>query len=358
MCRQASSFRWTASSRATASGDEPPARQCVDMVFADPPYNLQLGGDLNRPDGSHVDAVDDHWDQFDSFAAYDEFTREWLTEARRVLKPNGALWVIGSYHNIFRVGATAAGPGVLDPQRHRLAQVQPDAELQGHAFHQRARDADLGEQGREGPLHFNYRAMKTLNDELQMRSRLGDADLRRAGAAQGGRPQGAPDAEARGAALPRAAGQHEARRRRARSVLRHRHDRRGGEAAGRRWIGCEREKPHTRRSRTERIETTLPLDESALQTMPASASSRGWRSGSWSKPDWSARDRPYDPSADGGDRARGRIDRSPKDMRLDPHGRRGPAGCASCNGWTFWHVEQAGSSQPIDSLRQQHLSAL
>lgn len=77
----------------------------VDLVFADPPYNLQLGGDLNRPDGSHVDAVTDHWDQFDSMAAYDKFTREWLTEARRVLKPDGALWVIGSYHNIFRVGA-------------------------------------------------------------------------------------------------------------------------------------------------------------------------------------------------------------------------------------------------------------
>ena len=76
----------------------------VDMVFADPPYNLQLGGDLARPDGSHVDAVTDDWDKFDSFATYDRFTREWLTEARRVLKPDGSLWVIGSYHNIFRVG--------------------------------------------------------------------------------------------------------------------------------------------------------------------------------------------------------------------------------------------------------------
>ena len=68
----------------------------VDLVFADPPYNLQLGGDLNRPDGSHVDAVTDHWDQFDSMAVYDKFTREWLTEARRVLKPDGGLWQSGS----------------------------------------------------------------------------------------------------------------------------------------------------------------------------------------------------------------------------------------------------------------------
>src|SRR6201993_501387 len=76
----------------------------VDLVFADPPYNLQLGGDLLRPDNSKVDAVDDHWDQFASFEAYDAFTREWLSQARRVLKDDGALWVIGSYHNIFRVG--------------------------------------------------------------------------------------------------------------------------------------------------------------------------------------------------------------------------------------------------------------
>ena len=78
----------------------------VDLVFADPPYNLQLAGNLTRPDQSRVDAVDDDWDKFDSFADYDRFTRAWLSECRRVLKPNGALWVIGSYHNIFRVGST------------------------------------------------------------------------------------------------------------------------------------------------------------------------------------------------------------------------------------------------------------
>ncbi|MGH6955479.1 MAG: DNA methyltransferase, partial [Caulobacteraceae bacterium] len=77
----------------------------VDLVFADPPYNLQLGGDLLRPDNSKVDAVDDDWDRFASFEAYDRFTREWLAAARRVLKDDGALWVIGSYHNIFSVGA-------------------------------------------------------------------------------------------------------------------------------------------------------------------------------------------------------------------------------------------------------------
>src|SRR5438270_7968653 len=78
---------------------------CVDMIFADPPYNLQLGGDLFRPEGSRVDAVDDDWDKFESLAAYDGFTRGWLEQARRILKDDGTIWVIGSYHNIYRVGA-------------------------------------------------------------------------------------------------------------------------------------------------------------------------------------------------------------------------------------------------------------
>src|SRR3982750_2035373 len=78
----------------------------VDLIFADPPYNLQLEQALTRPDQSKVDAVDDDWDTFESFAHYDIFPRAWLTAARRLLKPDGALWVIGSYHNIFRVGAT------------------------------------------------------------------------------------------------------------------------------------------------------------------------------------------------------------------------------------------------------------
>ncbi|MGH6781938.1 MAG: DNA-methyltransferase, partial [Sphingomonadaceae bacterium] len=83
----------------------------IDMIFADPPYNLQLGGDLYRPDGSQVDAVDDDWDKFDTFAAYDKFTKAWLKEARRILKDDGTLWVIGSYHNIFRVGAAVQDEG-------------------------------------------------------------------------------------------------------------------------------------------------------------------------------------------------------------------------------------------------------
>ena len=102
---------------------------CIDMVFADPPYNLQLGGDLFRPEGGLVDAVNDEWDKFDTFQTYDDFTRAWLKEARRILKPNGTL--VGDrqlpQHLPGRRGA--AGCGLLDPQRHHLAQVQPDAQL-------------------------------------------------------------------------------------------------------------------------------------------------------------------------------------------------------------------------------------
>ncbi len=110
--------------------------QSVDLVFADPPYNLQLQGDLKRPDNSRVDAVDDDWDKFASFSAYDDFTRAWIAACRRVMKPTATLWVIGSYHNIFRVGTVLQDIGLLDPQRHRLAQIQPDAEFPRPPLHQ------------------------------------------------------------------------------------------------------------------------------------------------------------------------------------------------------------------------------
>ena len=109
----------------------------VDLVFADPPYNLQLEGALTRPDQSLVDAVDDAWDKFADFADYDSFTRAWLAAARRVMKPTATIVVIGSYHNIFRVGAIMQDLGDVDSQRHRLAQGQSDAEFSRPTVHQR-----------------------------------------------------------------------------------------------------------------------------------------------------------------------------------------------------------------------------
>ena len=146
----------------------------IDMIFADPPYNLQLGGDLARPDGSHVDAVTDAWDKFDSFAVYDQFTRDWLTEARRLLKPDGSIWVIGSYHNIFRVGAILQDLGfwILNDIVWRKANPMPN--FKGTRFTNAHETLIWASRSEKSKYTFNYRAMKTLNDELQAPKSLRD----------------------------------------------------------------------------------------------------------------------------------------------------------------------------------------
>src|SRR6185437_3725136 len=143
---------------------------CADLVFADPPYNLQLQGDLHRPDNSKVDAVDDHWDQFSSFAEYDKFTREWLTAARRVLKDDGALWVIGSYHNIFRVGAILQDLGFWILNDVVWLKSNPMPNFKGRRFTNAHDTLIWAAKSAETRYKFNYHAMKGLNDDLQMRS--------------------------------------------------------------------------------------------------------------------------------------------------------------------------------------------
>jgi modification methylase len=142
----------------------------VDLIFADPPYNLQLGGDLLRPDNSKVDAVDDHWDQFASFAAYDAFTRQWLAAARRVLKDDGAIWVIGSYHNIFRVGVAVQDLGfwVLNDVVWRKANPMPN--FKGARFTNAHETLIWAGKSAKSRYTFNYDAMKAFNDDTQMRS--------------------------------------------------------------------------------------------------------------------------------------------------------------------------------------------
>ncbi|WP_312784585.1 site-specific DNA-methyltransferase [Brevundimonas sp.] len=143
----------------------------VDMVFADPPYNLQLGGDLLRPDNSKVDAVDDEWDKFDSFAAYDAFTRAWLGECRRVLKDEGSLWVIGSYHNIFRLGSAMQDLGfwVLNDIIWRKSNPMPN--FKGTRFTNAHETLIWAAKSREQKRYtFNYDALKAFNEDTQMRS--------------------------------------------------------------------------------------------------------------------------------------------------------------------------------------------
>jgi modification methylase len=142
----------------------------IDLIFADPPYNLQLRGDLHRPDNSQVDAVDDAWDSFASFATYDRFTRDWLAAARRILKPTGAIWVIGSYHNIFRVGAALqdAGYWILNDVVWRKSNPMPN--FRGKRF-TNAHETMIWASKEEGAKYtFNYEALKSLNDGIQMRS--------------------------------------------------------------------------------------------------------------------------------------------------------------------------------------------
>ena len=142
----------------------------IDLIFADPPYNLQLKGDLHRPDNSKVDAVDDEWDQFSSFAAYDKFTREWLAAARRLLKPNGAIWVIGSYHNIFRMGAELQNQGfwILNDVVWRKSNPMPN--FRGKRFTNAHETMIWASKEEGGKYTFNYEALKALNEGIQMRS--------------------------------------------------------------------------------------------------------------------------------------------------------------------------------------------
>ena len=179
----------------------------IDLVFADPPYNLQLDRELLRPNNTVVDGVDDDWDQFESFAAYDRFCRAWLGECRRVLKPHGAIWVIGSYHNIFRLGTALQDLGYWMLNDIVWRKTNPMPNFRGTRFTNAHETLIWASRSREARYTFNYDAMKASNDDLQMRSDwlfpicAGPERLK-----DGNGQEGASDAKARGAALPSPAG--------------------------------------------------------------------------------------------------------------------------------------------------------
>jgi DNA modification methylase len=143
----------------------------IDLIFADPPYNLQLNSQLYRPDNSAVDAVDDHWDQFESFKEYDDFTRTWLTSARRILKDNGTIWVIGSYHNIYRVGAILMDIGYWILNDVVWIKSNPMPNMKGTRFCN-AQETMLWakKSANQKTYTFHYRESKAGNEDLQMRS--------------------------------------------------------------------------------------------------------------------------------------------------------------------------------------------
>ena len=142
----------------------------VDLIFADPPYNLQLQQELWRPNMTKVDAVDDDWDKFGGFAEYDHFTRAWLSACRRVLKDTGTIWVIGSYHNIYRVGAILMDLGYWILNDVVWVKTNPMPNFRGVRF-TNAHETLIWAQKIKGARYtFNHHAMKALNDDLQMRS--------------------------------------------------------------------------------------------------------------------------------------------------------------------------------------------
>jgi modification methylase len=331
---------------------------CIDMVFADPPYNLQLGGDLFRPEGGRVDAVDNDWDKFDTFAAYDKFTKEWLAEARRILKPNGSIWVIGSYHNIFRVGTAIQDEGfwILNDVIWRKSNPMPN--FKGTRFTNAHETLIWASKSEKARYTFNYRAMKTLNDELQMRSDWefpicgGQERLKRNGTKA--HPTQKPEAllyrillactkpgdvvldpffgtGTTGAVAKR--------------LKRH-------------WIGVEREDVYIDVAK-ERIAAALPLDESAVTTMQSPTAAPRVAFGTlietgYLKPGvklydtkrrWAATVRADGSLAVGTDN--GSIHKLGATLQNAP----------SCNGWTFWHYEDEKGLRPIDALRQTYLLA-
>lgn len=142
----------------------------IDLIFADPPYNLQLGGDLTRPDNSKVNGVEDDWDKFSSFAEYDKFSRAWLLEARRLLKDDGAIWVIGSYHNIFRLGTELQNLGFWILNDIVWRKTNPMPNFRGRRFTNAHETMIWASKSENSKYRFNYDAMKALNEDLQMRS--------------------------------------------------------------------------------------------------------------------------------------------------------------------------------------------
>ncbi|HEX2804135.1 MAG TPA: site-specific DNA-methyltransferase [Sphingomicrobium sp.] len=334
--------------------------KCVDMIFADPPYNLQLGGDLFRPEGGRVDAVDDEWDKFDSLAAYDDFTREWLHEARRILKDDGTIWVIGSYHNIYRVGALLqdAEFWILNDIVWRKSNPMPN--FRGTRFTNAHETLLWCAKDENARYTFNYRAMKALNDDLQMRS---DWVLPICSGSE--RVKGADGAKAHPTQKP------EALLYRILLACTKPGDivldpffgtgTTGAVATrlGRRWVGIERERSYVKVA-LERIGSTLPLDESAMATMaeqrtaPRVAFGLLVESG-LCPPGTRLADAKGHYSASV--RADGSIESGAHSGSIHKVGA-ALQGAPSCNGWTFWHVKEGRALQPLDTLRQRHLSAL
>lgn len=327
----------------------------LDLVFADPPYNLQLAGDLLRPNNTRVDGVDDAWDKFASFAEYDAFSRAWLKECHRALKPDGAIWVIGSYHNVFRLGAAMQDLGFWILNDVVWRKVNPMPNFRGRRFTNAHETLIWAAKSPKSRYTFNYESLKAGNDDLQMRSdwlfpicsgpeRLKDDGGRKA------HPTQKPEALLHRVLL--------ASTNPGDTVL----DPFFGTGTtgavakrlGRHWIGLERDEDYARAAE-ERIKAVMPLAASALDTLRSKRAEPRVPFGTIVEMGIIDAGAPlYD--------ERRRIKAEVKaDGTLAVPGHQGSIhrlgavlqGKAACNGWTFWHYERAGKLAPIDLLRDE-----
>ncbi len=326
----------------------------VDLIFADPPYNLQLKSELHRPDNSRVDAVDDAWDSFASFEAYDRFTHDWLAAARRILKPNGAIWVIGSYHNIFRVGASlqTLGYWILNDVVWRKTNPMPN--FRGKRL-TNAHETLIWASRDEGAKYtFNYEALKALNEGVQMRSdwtlpictgheRIKDANGDKAHPTQ--KPQSLLHRVLVATTNPG-------------DVVLDPFFGSGTTGAvakmlGRRWIGIDRDEGYISVAR-KRIADVRALDRAALEV---STSKRAEPRVPFGQLVERGMLRPGEVlTSVNGKTAKVRADGTlvAADVTGSIH-QVGAAleGAPSCNGWTYWCFKRDGQEIPIDLLRQQ-----
>ena len=327
----------------------------VDLVFADPPYNLQLDGDLLRPNNTVVDGVHQSWDKFATFGEYDRFSRAWLSECRRLLKPDGALWVIGSYHNIFRIGAVLQDLGFWIQNDVIWLKTNPMPNFRGKRFTNAHETLIWASRGQKARPTFNYEAMKAFNDDIQMRSdwlipicsgpeRLKDDGGRKAHPTQ--KPEGLLYRVLLASTDPG-------------DIVLDPFFGTGTTGAvarqlGRRFIGIERD-PDYAKAAEERIGKIVPLSDRVLETTRSKRAEPRVPFGAIIELGI------LHPGAALFDERRKIKAEVRADGTLVAAGRQGSIhrlgaqmqGKAACNGWTYWHYETKGRLEPIDVLRME-----
>ena len=328
-----------------------------DLVFADPPYNLQLKNKLTRPDSSEVNAVNDKWDQFESFKKYDEFTISWLKECKRILKKNGALWVIGSYHNIFRLGTTIQNLGFWILNDVIWNKNNPMPNFRGTRFTNAHETLIWSSKDKKSKYTFNYQSLKCLNDDLQMRSNWnlpicsGGERLKKNGKKVHSTQK--PESLLHRILL--------ASSNRGDYIL----DPFLGSGTtavvakklGRVCFGIEKENKYFNAAK-QRLNKTIPIEDNYLDTLQNNRSKPRIPFGSLVelgivKPGMDIFDQKRKINA------KIMADGSIKYQKSEGSIHKIAAkilGAESCNGWTYWHYNMNGSIVPIDNLRQKLIS--